>query len=244
METLSLSSHVRLCVAFAPAALRLPLVFYFLNMIHDLLIDFCKIMGYYGKNITRGGVMLKKRIISGALFVVVFASACLGTGEYSKKVGYQNGYKAGVAVSYQTGYSDGETAGKKAGYDSGYSEGQIAGQKTGHDSGYAEGQIAGQKTGYDSGYAAGKSEGYSSGYAEGATAGKKAVTKSSTTSTSSSKKSTSGNSTSTTTVYITKTGNKYHRGDCSYLRQSKIAISLSEAKAEGYTPCSRCNPPS
>jgi hypothetical protein len=46
-----------------------------------------------------------------------------------------------------------------------------------------------------------------------------------------------------TTVYITKTGEKYHVDSCSYLRQSKISISLSEAKRLGYTPCSRCNPP-
>ena len=45
-----------------------------------------------------------------------------------------------------------------------------------------------------------------------------------------------------TTVYITNTGAKYHRSWCSYLRRSKIAISLSSAKNEGYTPCSRCNP--
>lgn len=46
-----------------------------------------------------------------------------------------------------------------------------------------------------------------------------------------------------TTVYITKTGKKYHRGSCSYLRRSKIRISLRDACARGYTPCSRCNPP-
>jgi cell division septation protein DedD len=45
------------------------------------------------------------------------------------------------------------------------------------------------------------------------------------------------------TVYITRTGEKYHVGTCSYLRQSKISIELSEAKRQGYTPCSRCNPP-
>jgi len=45
------------------------------------------------------------------------------------------------------------------------------------------------------------------------------------------------------TVYITKTGKKYHRGSCSYLRRSKIPISLKEACARGYTPCSRCKPP-
>jgi len=44
-------------------------------------------------------------------------------------------------------------------------------------------------------------------------------------------------------VYITRTGSKYHRGSCSYLRKSKIAIRLSKACARGYTPCSRCRPP-
>lgn len=45
------------------------------------------------------------------------------------------------------------------------------------------------------------------------------------------------------TVYVTKTGEKYHRSGCGYLRQSKRAIELTEAKAAGYTPCSRCKPP-
>jgi Putative peptidoglycan-binding domain-containing protein len=44
------------------------------------------------------------------------------------------------------------------------------------------------------------------------------------------------------TVYITRTGSKYHRAGCRYLRQSQIAISLSDAKKEGYEPCSVCNP--
>lgn len=42
------------------------------------------------------------------------------------------------------------------------------------------------------------------------------------------------------TVYVTKTGEKYHRDGCQYLRKSKIAISLDDAKAQGYTACSRC----
>jgi len=46
-----------------------------------------------------------------------------------------------------------------------------------------------------------------------------------------------------TLVYITKTGKKYHTGDCRYLSKSKIPISLKEAYAKGYTLCSRCNPP-
>lgn len=42
------------------------------------------------------------------------------------------------------------------------------------------------------------------------------------------------------TVYITRTGKKYHGPNCSYLRRSKIPISLKEARAQGYTACSRC----
>lgn len=43
------------------------------------------------------------------------------------------------------------------------------------------------------------------------------------------------------TVYITRTGKKYHRGSCSYLRSSKIPISLTDAKRQ-YSPCSVCEP--
>lgn len=45
------------------------------------------------------------------------------------------------------------------------------------------------------------------------------------------------------TVYITDTGKKYHLGGCSSLSKSKHAISLSDAKAQGYGACKRCNPP-
>lgn len=42
------------------------------------------------------------------------------------------------------------------------------------------------------------------------------------------------------TVHVTKTGNKYHRGGCRYLKQSDITISLSNAQAQGYSSCSVC----
>ena len=45
------------------------------------------------------------------------------------------------------------------------------------------------------------------------------------------------------TVYITKTGKKYHTAGCRFLKSSKIPISLPEAKAKGYTPCGVCGPP-
>ncbi|MBS3908529.1 MAG: S-layer homology domain-containing protein [Actinobacteria bacterium] len=46
-----------------------------------------------------------------------------------------------------------------------------------------------------------------------------------------------------TIVYITATGTKYHRDGCRYLVKSKIAITLGEAKSQGYGPCSVCDPP-
>ena len=46
--------------------------------------------------------------------------------------------------------------------------------------------------------------------------------------------------TQTVTVYITRTGEKYHRKGCQYLSQSKIPVSLSDAKAQGHTACSVC----
>lgn len=49
--------------------------------------------------------------------------------------------------------------------------------------------------------------------------------------------------TQTYTVYITKTGAKYHEGYCRYLKSSKIPIELNDAKVRGYTPCKVCGPP-
>ena len=46
-----------------------------------------------------------------------------------------------------------------------------------------------------------------------------------------------------TRVYITETGECYHRAGCRYLSHSKIPISLKDAKAQGYRPCSVCDPP-
>lgn len=51
------------------------------------------------------------------------------------------------------------------------------------------------------------------------------------------------NTTKEITVYTTNTGHKYHRAGCRYLNRSCIPIKLSQAKAEGLTPCSICNPP-
>jgi hypothetical protein len=44
------------------------------------------------------------------------------------------------------------------------------------------------------------------------------------------------------TVYVTKTGQKYHRDGCRYLSRSRIPMSLAEA-AKRFSPCSVCRPP-
>ena len=45
------------------------------------------------------------------------------------------------------------------------------------------------------------------------------------------------------TVFVTKSGKKYHSEGCQYLKKSKIPISFDNAKSQGFTSCSRCKPP-
>lgn len=45
------------------------------------------------------------------------------------------------------------------------------------------------------------------------------------------------------TVYITKTGGRYHREGCSHLSRSKIPLPLAQALKKGYIPCNVCKPP-
>lgn len=52
-----------------------------------------------------------------------------------------------------------------------------------------------------------------------------------------------GSSGGSSTVYITETGECYHRSGCQYLSHSKIPIKLKDAKAQGYRACSVCDPP-
>jgi micrococcal nuclease len=44
------------------------------------------------------------------------------------------------------------------------------------------------------------------------------------------------------TVYVTRTGSKYHRAGCRYLSKSAIPMKLKDA-ATRYSPCGACNPP-
>jgi len=41
-------------------------------------------------------------------------------------------------------------------------------------------------------------------------------------------------------VYVTRTGHKYHRAGCSYLRQGAIPTTRNKAIKAGYTACKRC----
>ena len=45
------------------------------------------------------------------------------------------------------------------------------------------------------------------------------------------------------TVYVTATGECYHREGCRYLSSSRIKMKLKAAKDAGYRPCSVCDPP-
>ena len=47
--------------------------------------------------------------------------------------------------------------------------------------------------------------------------------------------------TADTAVYITRTGSKYHRAGCVYLRRSRISVSREDAERY-YLPCLLCNP--
>jgi hypothetical protein len=52
----------------------------------------------------------------------------------------------------------------------------------------------------------------------------------------------SGLQVSAQTVYITKTGEKYHTESCRHLSKSAYSISLADAKEKGYTACKVCKP--
>jgi hypothetical protein len=46
----------------------------------------------------------------------------------------------------------------------------------------------------------------------------------------------------TEVVYITKTGKKFHKSSCRYLKSSKLKTTKAEAKEAGYTACKVCKP--
>ena len=114
--------------------------------------------------------------------------------------------------------------------------------------GYQQGTgSAGHEEGYQAGYQKGREDGLKEA-AQKAKADKakeesKPQSKTSTAASSSGNSTTTSQGTQTATVYVTDTGSKYHRYGCRYLRESCHARTLSQAKGQGYTACSVCNPP-
>lgn len=43
-------------------------------------------------------------------------------------------------------------------------------------------------------------------------------------------------------VYITRTGKKYHRGGCRWLKWSRFKVTRTEALERGYGACKVCRP--
>ena len=143
-------------------------------------------------------------------------------------------YQSGLAQAQEDAKAEAEEQYQK-GYDEGLAKAESDAQAS-YDKGYQEG------------YDKGKEEAEAAAQAAKETA---AAASSSQTSRSVSTDSTSSSAASTTsssdsnsvTVYVTDTGSKYHVAGCQYLRQSQHARTLSQAKSEGYTACSRCHPP-
>ena len=164
-----------------------------------------------------------------SFILTAFISCSIGAGI----VGYYSQQE--FEKQWLGGYGTGKDAGYQLGYTDGHSDGQAAGYDTGFDSGLTQGK----KTGYNEGKSDGYDEGYDQGYLDGLLVGAASTPANSPASSS----YVANNTTQSVTVYVTNTGEKYHRAGCSYLKKSSNPMSLSSAKAAGYTPCSRCNPP-
>ena len=176
---------------------------------------------------------------------VVLALCIIGGGAWTYQelparyeAGYEEGYAEGEKTAYQERYDEGYQKGasdQKAKDEDIWKVKVAEAREESYDNGRKAGYDEGKSDGYTSGYAEGKKDGYASGYAEG-----KASVKSTSSSSSSSRSTSNSTQTTSQTVYVTATGSKYHRSGCSYLRQSCYSISLNDAKAQGYTACSRC----
>lgn len=49
-------------------------------------------------------------------------------------------------------------------------------------------------------------------------------------------------STNVQTVFITKSGDKYHRDSCKFVAKTRIPITLEQALGRGYQACKVCKP--
>lgn len=150
------------------------------------------------------------------------AFVCIGALLFVSACGYsQAELEEAVADSFQSGYEKGYSDGEEAGYTSGKTDGYKTGREGGYENGHWDGYSEGYKEGYDDGYAEGAAKKQStSGYSAGSGG--------------------SSGSTLSYMVYITDTGEKFHRWGCRYLRNSATAISIVEGKSRGYAVCSVC----
>lgn len=117
--------------------------------------------------------------------------------------------------------------------------------KSSYDEGYAAGYDEGDNEGYIRGYNKGLNAGYSRGFSAAEEDAEYSFSNGSgsfvkITPSPAPSQTTTPAQTISYTVYITNTGEKYHRYGCQYLSKSCIAIELSKAITRGYTACSRC----
>lgn len=188
------------------------------------------------KKANRTHLQMPGKIAAFLIFCSLIGGFLLGGGYWKHRgydAGYSSGYSAGEAVVSESA--------RQAIYDEGYSAGQSNSVPVlGYEDGYAVGLEAGEKFGYQKGYADGLDAGYISGSLQSSTSSEPSTAY---VPVARANSEPAQENPVETIVYITRTGSKYHTSGCRYLRKSKIEISLSNAKAQGYTPCSVCHPP-
>lgn len=115
------------------------------------------------------------------------------------------------------------------------------------DEGYSEGYSASQSE-MDAAIESARDEGYSEGYATGYSHGYAACQQETAANAANESNAVTASSTSTDDyssemVVLTRTGSKYHTSSCRYVKgkTDTSTISLSEAKAAGYTACKVCH---
>ena len=200
-----------------------------------------------------------RKVVKGMLCALALVcSFALGQGDKSYTendlaLAREEAYNSG----YHTGYDEGLTSQQQSLYEEAFAAGQAEGYGSGYDTGFSEGSAQGAAQeeqmvlaavgdtfaqGYDAGY----SEGYAQKQKDNQAAREQylasitpvlpviAPTEPETEAPPA--------EVETVTVYITKSGTKYHLDGCRHLK-SKIEKTLEEAKALKLEPCKVCNPP-
>lgn len=159
----------------------------------------------------------------------------------AREEAYQSGYESGV--------SRGAESARDEGYAEGYAQGLAEGQAALADRESALAQEAGDAfqngydTGYETGYAQKKKELQAARERYEASIAPASPEPSAPGENTGNAGTTGTETPSSAIVYVTQSGKKYHADGCKYLSKSKTAISLTDAKSRGYSPCSKCHPP-